>query len=152
MLKWFCGLGMLVLVSCAGPRPTLDVKWFRLRDAGPNVGDGNEMVRAEELKRFYGAVTMEEREQRLGDYYTVSWSGPAGQEAQSVRVVFEYRQAATGAKVLKMEEERPGTARGQVEFTVTGETFQEGGRVLAWRIWLYRGGELVDTERSYLWN
>lgn len=152
MLKWFCGLGMLVLVSCAGPRPTLEVKAFRLRDAGSQVGDSNEVVRAAKLKRLYGAVSLEEREQRLGDYYTVDWDGPAGQEAQSVRVVFEYRQAATGAKVLTKVEERPGTARGTVEFSVIGEAYEQGGRVLAWRIRLYRGGELVDTKRSYLWN
>lgn len=152
MLKWFCGLLTLVLVSCAGPRPTLEVKALRLRDADTVVGDSNEVVRAAKLQKFYGAVTMEERESRLGDYFTVSWNGPAGQESEPVKVVFEYRQASTGAKILKSVQERPGTERGTVEFSVTADAYQKGGRVLAWRIRLYRGGQLVDTKRSYLWN
>ena len=151
MLRWICGLGVLGLVSCGGLEPGLDVKSFRLREAG-EVGDENEVVRAERLRRLHGAVSMEEREARLGDYYTVRWNGPAGTESQPVQIVFEYRQAATGSKILSMSQEHAGTATGSVEFAVRGEAYQKGGRVLAWRIRLYRGGDLVDTKRSYLWH
>jgi len=139
------------MVSCGGRQEGLEVKAFRLRSA-EEVKEENPVVRGERLKRLHGAVSMAERRERLGDYYTVHWDGPAGTEGQEVRIVFEYRQAATGAKVLSMTEERPGTATGTVEFTVTGPAYQQGGRVLAWRIRLYRGGELMDTKRSYLWN
>lgn len=151
MLRWICGLGALALASCGGPGPGLDVKVFHLRDAG-EVREKNEVVRGEHLKRLYGAVSMEERRERLGLYYTVRWNGPVGYETQPVKIVFDYRQAATGAKILTMTREEPGTARGSVEFAVTGEAYRKGGRVLAWRMRLYRGGELVDTEYSYLWN
>jgi len=151
MHRWICGLAVLGMVSCGGRQEGLEVKAFRLRSA-EEVKEENPVVRGERLKRLHGAVSMAERRERLGDYYTVHWDGPAGTEGQEVRIVFEYRQAATGAKVLSMTEERPGTATGTVEFTVTGPAYQQGGRVLAWRIRLYRGGELMDTKRSYLWN
>lgn len=153
MRWWFCGLSVLVLVfsSCAGPELGLTVKAFHLREAG-EAPSGNEVVRGEHLKRLYGAVSAAERRDRLGDYYTVKWHGPTGREAEPVRIEFDYRQAATGAKVIRMEQERPGSAKGTVEFKVTGEAYQKGGRVLAWRIRLYRAGGLVDTKRSYLWN
>ena len=72
--------------------------------------------------------------------------------SEPVRIVFEYRQAVSGSKVLTMVQERPGTAKGSVEFHVTGDAYLKGGRVLAWRMRLYRGGDLVDTKRSYLWE
>ena len=139
------------MVSCSGPQPGLDVKVFHLREAG-EVKEKNEVVRGEHLKRLYGAVSMEERRERLGLYYTVRWNGPAGREQDPVKIVFDYRQAATGAKILTMTQEQPGTARGSVEFAVTGKAYREGGRVLAWRMRLYRGGDLVDTKYSYLWD
>jgi hypothetical protein len=151
MLRWICGLAVLGMVSCGGRQEGLEVKAFRLRSA-EEVKEENPVVRGERLKRLHGAVSMADRRDRLGDYYTVHWDGPAGREGQEVRIVFDYRQAATGAKVLSMTEERPGAATGTVEFAVTGPAYQKGGRVLAWRIRLYRDGELVDTKRSYLWN
>ena len=145
---------MLCLVSCAGPQPGLDVKAYHLREVGPEAGSfsENEVVRAERLKKMYGAVSAEERRARLGNYYTVRWDGPAGTEGQAVRVVFDYRQARTASKILTMTEENPGAARGRVEFAVSGEAYQTGGRVLSWRVRLYRAGTLVDTKKSYLWD
>ena len=133
MLRWICGLGALALVSCGGPDPGLDVKVFHLRDPG-EVKEKNEVIRGEQLKRLYGAVSLEERRERLGLYYTVRWNGPAGREQDPVKIVFDYRQAATGAKILTMTEERPGTAQGKVEFAVTGEAYRERGRVLAAKV------------------
>ena len=61
---------------------------------------------------------MEEREARLGDYYTVRWNGPAGTESQPVRIVFEYRQAATGsnADVLVNTDLLDPGATGEIKF------------------------------------
>ena len=157
MRRWICGfvcgLGVLGLVSCGGPKEmiVLDVKEFHLKEIDPKIGE-SEVVRGEELKRLYGAVTPSQRRDRLGQYYTMRWDGPAGLEHEPVRMVFEYRQAATGSRILQMEQSFPAAAQGRAEFHVKGESYQKGGRVLSWRVRMYRGAELVETKRSYLWR
>ena len=153
-MRWFVLGGFLLLVvSCAGPRPVLHVKQFHLRDVSVSEGaEEAEVVKSEKLKLLYGAVTAEERRGRLGDYYSVSWAGPEGAESEEVRLVFDYRQAATGSQVHTMEEGFPPGRVGTGEFKLNGEDFAERGRVLAWRVRLYRGASLVATKRSYLWN
>lgn len=155
MRRWICGIvcgcGVLGLVSCGGPREVMAVKEFHLKEVEPKLGE-SEVVRGEQLKRLYGAVTPAQRRDRLGQYYTMRWHGPAGRESEPVRLVFEYRQAATGSKVLRMEQSYPGTEEGTAEFHVSGPAYQEGGRVLSWRVRMYRGGDLVDTKRSYMWR
>jgi hypothetical protein len=138
-------------VSCGGPQEILEIKEFHLKEVDPAL-DESEVVRGEELKRLYGAVTPAERRDRLGHYYTMGWNGPAGREREPVRMVFEYRQAATGSKILRMEQSFEGTAKGTAEFHVKGPAYHEGGRVLAWRLSMYRGAELVETKRSYMWR
>ncbi len=140
-----------MLVSCGGTREVLEVKQFHLRSTETPRGE-NEVVRGEKLKRLHGAVSAAERRDRLGYYYMVRWTGPAGRENDPVRLEFDYQQATTGSKVLHMEQELPGTAAGKTEIQVTGPAYQTGGRVLAWQLRMYRGEDLVDTRRSYLWN
>ena len=110
------------------------------------------MVRGEQMYRLRGAVTLEERQRRLGQYYTVSWKND--QAAQGpMTVVMDYQQAATGSQVLRMSRDLPaGQTSGRVEFQVTGESYRIGGRVLAWRIRLLRADEIVAEKRSYLWR
>lgn len=155
MRWWICGIvwgvGIMGVTSCGGPAPVLDVKVFHLKEIDPDI-DESEVVRAEELKRLYGAVSPSERRDRLGQYYTMRWTGPAGRELDPVRIVFEYRQAATASKVLAVEQRFDGAAEGTAEFHLIGEAYQKGGRVLAWRVRMYRGGDLVETKRSYMWR
>ena len=151
MRWWFCGLWALVMVSCGSPPDVLTVKQFHLREVDVSTGE-NEVVRGEKLKRLHGAVSAEEHRDRLGQYFTVRWNGPVGRESEPVRLVFDYRQAATASRVLTLEHDLAGTAKGTAEFHVAGEAYQKGGRVLAWRLRLFRGGELVETRRSYMWN
>ena len=140
-----------MIVSCGGTREVLEVKQFHLRNTEPARGE-NEVVRGEKLKRLHGAVSAAERRDRLGHYYMVRWTGPDGRENEPVRLEFDYQQAATGSTVLHLVRDLPGTAEGTTEFQVTGPAYQTGGRVLAWRLRLFRGGALVETRRSYLWN
>lgn len=108
------------------------------------------MVRGEQMYRLRGAVTMEERRGRLGDYYTVTWRALG---AQPTRVVMDFQQAATGAEIHRMHSDLPaGAAEGKVEFKVAGDDYNTGGRVLAWRIRLMQGGSVLAEKRSYLWR
>ena len=45
-----------------------------------------------------------------------------------------------------------GESRGTAEFAVIGDDYFEGGRVLAWKAALTRGGREISTRRSYLWE
>lgn len=140
-----------LLAACGGSPEPLSVRQFHLRDVKPASRDA-QMVRGEQLYRMRGAVSLEQRRNRLGDYYTVYWNT---QEAATgdVRVVFDYQQATTASKILTMERVVPaGQTRGSVEFRVAGEAYREGGSVLAWRARLLKDGRTVAVKRSYLWR
>lgn len=140
-----------ILVGCSSTPEPLQMRQFHLRET--EVEDGEEGVsRAERLHRLHGAVSEEERELRKGHYYTVEWEGPAGMESLPVRLVLEYRQAASGSQILRQEQTFPPADRGRAEFIINGEAYRKGGRVLAWRLLLYRGSELAASRESYLWD
>lgn len=141
----------VLLGACASaPDDALQVRQFHLRDTGPADRKKAQMVRGEQMYRLRGAVTMEERRGRLGDYYTVTWRALG---AQPTRVVMDFQQAATGAEIHRMHSDLPaGAAEGKVEFKVAGDDYNTGGRVLAWRIRLMQGGSVLAEKRSYLWR
>lgn len=128
------------------------MKQFQLRDQVRE--NGNEpMVRMEKERRLRGAVSMEERRQRLGQYYTLIWSDPNGMKSGPVEVVFEYRQGRTSSKVKRMSEIFPASETGgTVEFAVIGDNYFDNGKVLAWRASLRRAGEEIAVRKSYLWE
>jgi hypothetical protein len=145
-------LAALSLGACADRPDTLVVKQFQLRDQVRD-GDDEPMVRMEKERRLRGAVSMEERRQRLGQYYTLVWSDPAGAGSGPVEVVFQYQQGATGSRVKRMTKEFPADAQeGIAEFAVIGDDYFENGRVLAWKATVSRGGRELDAKRSYLWR
>ena len=110
------------------------------------------MVRGEQLYHLKGAVTEKEREQRLGQYYTVVWQ-QQGLETQPNRIIMDYQQAATGSKVLHLSKNlSPNADQGKVEFNITGDSYQRGGRVLSWRVRLLKNSQVLAEERSYLWR
>lgn len=111
------------------------------------------MVRMEKSRHLLGAVSMEERRNRLGQYYTLIWNDPDGAGRGEVELVFQYQQGATASLVKRMAKTFPSAARdGQVEFAVIGENYFKGGKVLAWKATLERGGKVIATEKSYLWQ
>ena len=110
------------------------------------------MVRGEQMHRMRGAVTIEERSQRLGQYYSVSWKND-GSTTGPLKIVMDYQQSATGSKVLTMSKDLPaGEAAGRVEFIVSGESYRTNGRVLAWRIRMMSGSKVISEKRSYMWR
>ena len=146
----FVVLVMALLGACSlSPDQALVVRQFHLRDTEPDSKKAP-MVRGEQVYRLKGAVTLEQREERLGDYYTVTWRALG---AEPTRLVMDFQQSSSGAKVHCMSRDLPTkVSGGKVEFKVTGDTYRVGGRVLAWRIRLMQGSEVLSEKRSYLWR
>jgi len=139
-----------VLASCAGDSRKLEVKQFVLRDAGSDFSE-DPMIRGEKLRRLFGAVGVREQSQRLGQYYTVLWKDEAA--GKPVEVVFEYQQGASGSRIKRsVQKFAPDATSGKAEFNVIGENYTKGGKVLAWKASLLRGGQVLDSRKSYLWR
>ncbi len=111
------------------------------------------MVSMEKERRLRGAVSMEERRQRLGQYYTLLWQDAAGAGRGEVEVVFDYQQGGTGSRVKRMSKKfSAADAAGAAEFAVIGDDYFTGGRVLAWKATVLRGGRELAFRQSYLWQ
>lgn len=141
-----------MLGACAGPREALIVRQFQLRDQAPTATD-EPMVRMEKERLLRGAVSMEERKNRLGQYYALLWNDPSGAGQGEVELLFEYQQGATGSKIKRMVRKFPAAeSQGRIEFSVIGDNYFKGGKVLAWKATLSRGGRVLATQQSYLWQ
>jgi len=150
-LKWLALLLTLTAAACAPP-PPLQVHSHVLRDEKPDTGS-DPMARNEKLRRLHGAVSMEERRQLLGQYYTIRWHDDGGGSTAPVTLTFEYQQGATGSRVKTIRREFPGEdTSGMTEIAIIGDDYFKGGRVLAWRATLRRGDRVAATRRSYLWQ
>ena len=150
-MRYLALLAVLGLVSCSRTKDVVSIRQYHLRSISADTG-GVDSLRAERLKRLYGAVSAEEMRTRLGHYYTIRWDGPPGSAGQPVRILFEYRQAATGSEVRSLEVKAPPGRKGVVELRIIGPRYLQGGRVLAWRLSFFRGEQLVQTRQSYLWE
>lgn len=145
-------LVVLLLNACARTPEPLVVKQFQLRDQVPKTAE-EPMVRMEKSRRLLGAVSMEERRNRLGQYYTLIWNDAAGEGGGEVELIFQYQQGATASLVKRMVRTFPSSTReGKVDFAVIGEDYFKGGKVLAWKATLQRGGKTISTQQSYLWQ
>ncbi|RPJ34854.1 MAG: hypothetical protein EHM17_05025 [Verrucomicrobiaceae bacterium] len=152
MQRFILILAAILLSACAGPRETLVVKQFRLSDQGRGASE-DPMVRMEKARRLHGAVSMAERRQRLGQYYTLVWHDPEGAGTGPVEAVFEYQQGATASRVKRMTKAFPASDdSGVAEFAVIGDDYFTGGKVLAWRASVWRGGRELASRQSYLWR
>lgn len=145
-------LAALLLGACAGTPQPLVVKTFLVRDQESGAGD-EPMTTMEKNRHLLGAVSMEERRGRLGQYYTVLWNDPQGAGSGPVEVVFQYQQGATASRVKRMSKSFPASdGKGAAEFAVIGDDFFKNGKVLAWKATLTRGGRELASRRSYLWQ
>lgn len=141
-----------MLTACAGPPETLVVKQYVLRDQKRSESD-EPMVRMEKSRRLHGAVSMAERRQRLGQYYTLVWQDPDGVGRGAVEVVFQYQQGASASRVKVMKKTFPAdVAEGVADFAVIGDDYFDNGKVLAWRASITRGGRELASRQSYLWR
>ncbi|MES2439860.1 MAG: hypothetical protein V4584_12360 [Verrucomicrobiota bacterium] len=145
-------LAVLLLGACAGPREALAVKQFQLRDQVTGRSD-EPMVKMEKDRRLHGAVSMAERRQKLGQYYTLVWNDSAGAGQGEVELILQYQQGASASRVKRMVRSFPSSAaEGKAEFAVIGDDYFKNGRVLAWKATLQRGNKVVATRQSYLWQ
>ena len=125
------------------------IKQFTLRDQENSDAD-DPMVQNEKLRRLHGAVSIEERKQRLGQYYAVLWNADAAAEK---KIVFRYQQGASGSRIKEMRRTLPtGSSSGKEEFSIIGDNYLKNGRVLAWKIDLTANGETIASKQSYLWE
>lgn len=142
----------LLLGACIGPKKTLEVKQFHLRDE-TLASTEEPMVRMEKLRRLHGAVSGSERRNRLGQYYTLFWNDPDGIGQGEVEVVFQYQQGGSGSLVKRMSKKFPASdAAGTVEFAVIGEDYFSRGKALTWKATVYRGNRELVSRQSYLWR
>ena len=140
---------MAFSVGCAGKHEPLQVKQFYLRDQKDKSIE-DPMVNGEKLRRLYGAVSMDQRRERLGQYYTILWND-AG--TGPVELIFEYQRGGSGSLVHKSRAEfAAADTSGKAEFSITGDDYFKNGKVLAWKVTLSRGGREVATKQSYLWK
>ena len=150
-----CLTGLLVilcLTGCSATRSSLEVDSFFMRDFSTPESD-EPMVRMEKLRRLHGALTAAERNDRLGHYYTMHWSDPAGAGKGEIEIVFEYQQGSTASQIKRQWQHFASSdRRGKAEFRVTGNDYLKGGRVLAWKATLKRGGREIASHHSYLWE
>ncbi|MFN6046160.1 MAG: hypothetical protein ACK49J_04455 [Verrucomicrobiota bacterium] len=149
-----CLTGLLVILCLTGcsTRSSLEVDSFFMRDFSAPETD-EPMVRMEKLRRLHGVLTAAERNDRLGHYYTMHWSDPTGAGKGEVEIVFEYQQGSTASQVKRQWQRFASSdRRGKAEFRVTGNDYLKGGRVLAWKATLKRGGREIESHHSYLWE
>ncbi len=139
----------LLVVGCAKTTDPLIVKMQTVRDESMAKED-DPMARHERIRRFHGAVSMEERAQRLGQYYTILWQAEVGVKKE---ILFEYQQAKTGSLIKTMKRQLDiNTASGKEEFSVIGDNYFDNGRIMTWRISLISDGKTIASEQSYLWE
>lgn len=152
MNRCYSLLAVVLLGACAGPREALVVKQFQLRDQETGSTD-EPMVKMEKGRRLHGAISMAERRNKLGQYYTLLWYDPSGANQGNVEVIFQYQQGASASRVKRMVREFPaGDSEGSAEFAIIGDDYFKGGKVLAWKATLRRGGREIASRQSYLWQ
>ena len=139
----------VLIIGCAKTTDPLIVKMQTVREQGME-GEDDPMARHERVRRFHGAVSMKERAQKLGQYYTILWQADAGAKKE---ILFEYQQAKSGSKIKTMKRQLDVNApSGKEEFSVIGDNYFDNGRVMTWRISLIADGKTIASEQSYLWE
>lgn len=111
----------------------------------------DDMVRFESNYLLYGAVSNEERREREGHYYSFPWK--TSDKVSEAALLFEYRQANTGAEVHALRVPIEDVRRRNVTHVqIVGEPYQLNGKVTAWRATVERNGSAVSSKQSYLWD
>jgi uncharacterized protein YcfL len=152
VIRYFSLFAIGLLAGCSGPHQALTVQQFQLLDQNTLITD-EPMVAMEKQRRLHGAVSMAERQNRLGSYYSMYWNDAAGKDTGEVELTFEFQQGATASEIKKITRKFPSSdASGTAEFSIIGENYSKNGKVLAWKATLQRGNRVISTQKSYLWR
>ncbi len=147
--RWLTLIAAFLAASCVAPEPLI-VTSHLVRDQ-VHEGEGRDpMARNEKLRRLHGAVSMEERKNLLGQYYTIRWNDSQTKHGPPT-ITFEYQQGGSDIKSFRREFPKFETS-GTAEFSIIGDNYFNNGRVLAWRATLRRGEQVIATRQSYLWQ
>ncbi len=122
-----------------------------LIDPALNGAATSPWLKAEEDRRYFGAINDFERSQRDGHSYAIHWKvSPARSGPLTVR--FEYRQLKLGSKVQALEARYPkASGKLRTEFTIQGDDYHQDGAVTAWRVLLIDQDRVVGLQQSFLW-
>ncbi len=111
------------------------------------------LLRANASYMLFGASDERNRQDRLGDYYFVTWTDR--QTDLPARLRFRYTQAKTGSRILERTMEyKPGRVGGVRHelFDFNGEKRRRDGDVLTWKLTLEVDGKEIDSRQSFLWE
>ena len=110
----------------------------------------DESIQFERKYRLFGAVSLLDQRQRVGNYFDFYWRT---KRPANLAVRLEYRQEKLHALVQGRELYYPG-AKGSIksEFAIIGDDYFDDGAVIAWRCLLIENGKIVAMKRSYLWE
>jgi hypothetical protein len=110
----------------------------------------NEVLNFERSRVNFKAVDGVDRALRYGNYFHFFWR--ASRQADLI-VRLEYRQEQLG-NYVQAKEIAYDHAKGSFEtqFQVTGDDYQDDGKVTAWRAVLIEDGKIVALTQSFLWN
>jgi hypothetical protein len=100
--------------------------------------------------RMFGAVTLVDQRQRLGNYFDFFWRA---KRPSDVTVRLEYRQEKLHEHVQAQEiTYRNVHGTHKTEFKVIGDDYFDDGQVIAWRCLLISNGRIVAENRSFMWE
>lgn len=143
---------MLLLPSCSSDSYIDRVREVPLKSlVVPAVDSGLHRANASYL--MHGAITSQERLDRLGQYYYVVWKD--GQPEKPATIEMKYQQSKTGSTVLtRTAKLKPGRSGGmtRTNFEFNGANYRDNGDVLSWKLTLFIDGKPVSSRRSYLWR
>jgi hypothetical protein len=149
--------GLVSLLAACSTTPKADtnakitkVNPYWLKDVNEPIRAADPAITFERQAILHGAISAEERLALQGNYFTLFWE-VADRAPTTVRL--EYRQANTGLKVKKVDEEVAAPDKHHVtKFAFNGVDYVTNGRVTAWKASLVRGKETLAEYKSFLWE
>ena len=145
----------LLVCSCTvpsseGPTAITKVNPYHLFPGSYQRTD-DPMVDFEYRRRIRGAVTSQDRHDRYGHYITVFWK--TDQRDVPITIRLNYRQGATGPKIITKEIDVPSPKRkNETEFRIVGDEYATNGPVTQWKASIVQNGEVITEYRSFLWK
>ena len=112
--------------------------------------DKNPALAFEKKYWGYGAISEEEKRQKRGHYFVISWKN-GGPPADLVAKL-EYRQVSSKQIVRTLTLNHPAAKGGnRSTFAITGDAYQTYGPIYSWRFTVSRGDTVLAEETSFIW-